>query len=78
MTPSALPLADAPAGRALRIRHLTAPHAVGLRLREIGFQENAVLHCVSNSHQGVICDTVGGRFGLNRDTARTILVTALE
>lgn len=78
MTRSAHPLTHAPTGRALRIRHLTTPPAVGLRLREIGFQENAVLHCVSNSFQGIICDTAGGRFGINHDVARDIHVSALE
>jgi Fe2+ transport system protein FeoA len=78
MTRSAHPLIDAPPGRSLRIRHLSTPRSVSLRLREIGFQENAVLLCVSNSHLGVICDIAGGRFGLNHDVARNIHVCPLE
>lgn len=72
---SLLSLLDVPVGKRVYVRHLTSRPEVCVRLREIGFCENAVIRCVARNNVCLICEVCNTRFGLNTAVASKILVS---
>jgi len=68
-------LLEAPIGSRVRIQQLHPHPATAIRLRELGFSENAVVRCVLKSHGNIICEICNTRIGLNGLVARNILVS---
>ncbi len=71
-------LAEAPLGQSLRIRHLTTHPDVGLRLRELGIGEDAVVRCIHRGYGNIICQVMNTRIAIDLDLAGRILVTHIE
>ncbi len=71
-------LSDAPLGCSLRIRHLHATPALSMRLRELGFRENAALRGLTRGFGSMICEVGASRIGIDSDIARAIRVSVLE
>lgn len=67
-------LAEAPVGMFVRIHLLQSSPQVCQRLRELGFCENAVIRCMVNNEENLICQVCNARVGLTREIARDILV----
>lgn len=78
MTNSFFTLSEAPIGKMLHIHQLASSPEVCLRLREIGFCENAVVRCVSRLGTGLICEVCNTKIGLNSTIAADILVSQSE
>ncbi|MFN0069687.1 MAG: ferrous iron transport protein A [Limisphaerales bacterium] len=75
--PAACTLAQAATGVALRVRQLTAPPEVAIRLRELGFCEQQRIRLLSR-HTSVICQVCNVRLGISQDLARMIVVEPAE
>lgn len=71
-------LMDVPVGTKVRIQQLRSQPEVCQRLREMGFCENAIVHCVLNTDGALICEVCNTRFGLNHSLARNIFVSPFE
>lgn len=71
-------LLDVPVGRRVRIRQIQTQPEVCQRLREMGFCENAIVHCVVNSEGALICEVCNTRIGLNHSIAKSIFVAPFE
>src|SRR4030095_1577248 len=71
------PLAQALAGTAVRVRELTAPVEVAIRLRELGFCEQQRVRLLSK-HTNIICQVCNVRLGLSKDLASMILVETIH
>ena len=71
-------LADAPIGRQMRITHIHSDPEVSVRLREMGFREDAIVRCITRNDNNLICEILNSRIGLNGSTANSIAVTALN
>jgi Fe2+ transport system protein FeoA len=71
--PETCSLAQAAAGAVLRVRELTAPTEVAIRLRELGFcEERRVL--LLSKHTNIICQVCNVRLGISQDLAKMIVV----
>lgn len=70
-------LPDAPPGRQVRIRNLPSSPEISLRLRELGFSEDAVVRLVT-ADGNVICEICNSRYGLQREIANNIFVSVME
>lgn len=70
-------LPDAPTGREVRIRGLQSSPEISLRLREMGFCEDAVIRLVTTGGN-VICEICHSRYGLKREIANNIFVSVME
>jgi Fe2+ transport system protein FeoA len=68
-------LSDVPSGSRVRIRHLAARPDVSIRLRELGFCENALVRCVRRGYGNIICEVYDTRVGLDSTLASGIFVT---
>jgi Fe2+ transport system protein FeoA len=68
-------LREVPNGAVVQIRSLGHDDAFSHRLRELGFCENAVIRCITNLNGHVVCELAESRMGMNRNVARSILVT---
>ncbi|MBI5471467.1 MAG: ferrous iron transport protein A [Ignavibacteriae bacterium] len=73
-----LPLSDVYVGQQVRIAYHNSEPEVRLRLLELGFRENATIRCINKVAGGIICEVYNTRIGLNKTTARNILVFASE
>jgi Fe2+ transport system protein FeoA len=71
-------LTDAPLGKNVRISRLRSRPEVNVRLRELGFCENAVVRCVMKSHGNIICEILNTRIAMNGRLAGDILVAPSE
>ena len=71
-------LTEIPAGRLVRIRRLQSQPDVCLRLREMGFCENAIVRLVVNGDGNLICEVCNTRVGLNHAIAHDIIVAPFE
>lgn len=71
---SSFTLANAPLRRPVRIREIQSHPDVGVRLRELGFCENAVIRCLNRGNGNVICEVCNTRLGINNLLASTISV----
>ena len=71
-------LSEIPAGRFVRIHHLESEESINLRLREMGFCENAVVRLVVNGEGNLICEVSNTRIGLNQSVADDIIVSPFE
>jgi ferrous iron transport protein A len=71
-------LSEIPVGRLFRIRELLSEPDVCLRLREMGFCENAIVRLVVNGEGNLICEVCNTRVGLNQSIAQEIIVTPFE
>src|SRR5262245_60751469 len=71
------PLAQAMAGTAVRVRELTAPVEVAIRLRELGFCEQQRIRLLSR-HTNIICQVCNVRLGISKDLASMILVETIH
>lgn len=72
-------LSNAPLGRRLSVRHLVnSQPELCVRLRELGFCENAIIRCISKNTACLICEVFNTRVGLNANVARNIYVSHLE
>ena len=71
-------LIDVPVGTRVRIRHLTSRPEIAIRLRELGFCENAVVRCVMKGYGNIICEVYNTRVGLDSGIARRIHVSVSE
>jgi Fe2+ transport system protein FeoA len=80
MTPHGthIALAEAPLGQSMRVRHLTLSPEVGLRLRELGLSENAIVRCLNRGYGNVICQVLNARIAIDLGLANRILVTRIE
>ena len=79
MTPHhSIRLADAPLGKHVRISRLRSRPDVSIRLREMGFCEDAVVRCVMKSHGNIICEILNTRIAMNSRLAGDILVSPFE
>ena len=75
---SLLNLLDAPIGKKLSVRHLSSYPDVCIRLRELGFCENAMIRCLSRNSVCLICEVCNTRIGLNMAVASKIFVSRFE
>lgn len=75
---SHLSLTDVPIGQRVRIRQLNSQPDFCMRLREMGFCENAVVRCVSKGSGTIICEVCNTRIGLNQLVASSIVVSSFE
>lgn len=71
---SATTLTEAPVGKYFRIYDLQSTPEICHRLRELGFYENAIIRCMSNSESHLICEVCNTRFGLNEHIAKGIFI----
>lgn len=71
-------LAEIPAGTSVTISRLESQPETCLRLRELGFCENATIRCVTNGSSQLICEVCNTRIGLNYSTANSIIVSPLQ
>jgi Fe2+ transport system protein FeoA len=71
-------LADAPLGKSVRISRLRSRPEVSVRLREMGFCEDALVRCVMKSHGNIICEILNTRIAMNGRLAGDILVSPSE
>jgi Fe2+ transport system protein FeoA len=71
-------LADAPLGQSVRISRLRSRPEVSVRLREMGFCEDAVVRCVMKSHGNIICEILDTRIAMNGRLAGDILVSPTD
>ena len=80
MTPhgTQIALAEAPLGLRMRIRHMKMKPEVGLRLRELGLSEDAVVRCVKRGYGNLICQVLNTRIAIDLELAKRILVTHTE
>jgi Fe2+ transport system protein FeoA len=80
MTPhgTQIALAEAPLGQSMRVRHLRMRPEVGLRLRELGLSENAIVRCLNRGYGNIICQVLNTRIAIDLDLANRILVTRIE
>lgn len=70
-------LAEIPAGTSVTISRLESHPETCLRLRELGFCENATIRCVTNGSSQLICEVCNAKVGLNFSTANSIIVNPL-
>ena len=71
-------LSDAPLGKSVRISRLRSRPEVSVRLREMGFCEDALVRCVMKSHGNIICEILNTRIAMNGRLAGDILVSPSE
>ena len=71
-------LADAPLGRSVRISRLRSHPDISMRLREMGFCEDALVRCIMKSHGNIICEILNTRIAMNGRLAGDILVSPSE
>lgn len=71
-------LAEIPSGTSVTISRLESHPETCLRLRELGFCENATVRCVTNGSSQLICEVCNTKVGLNFTTANSIIVTPLQ
>lgn len=71
--PGCCSLAQASCGMVLKVRELSAPAEVAMRLRELGFCEQQRIRLLSK-HTNVICQVCNVRLGISRDLAQMIVV----
>lgn len=71
-------LADAPLGKRVRVSRLRSHPDVAVRLREMGFCEDAVVRCIMRSHGNIICEILNTRIAMNGRLAGDILVSPSE
>ncbi|MEW6062024.1 MAG: ferrous iron transport protein A [Bacteroidota bacterium] len=71
-------LAEIPAGATVKISRLESHPETCLRLRELGFCENATIRCITNETSQMICEVCNTRVGLNFSTAKSIIVSPLQ
>jgi Fe2+ transport system protein FeoA len=71
--PGACSLAQVTAGTVVRVRELTAPAEIAIRLRELGFCEQQRVRLLSK-HTNVICQVCNVRLGISKDLASMIVV----
>jgi ferrous iron transport protein A len=71
-------LAQTPAGKTVRVSHLSSHPENCQRLRELGFCENALIRCVTNGTAQLICEVCNTRVGLNHNVAQSIFVMPIE
>lgn len=71
-------LADAPLGKRVRVSRLRSRPEVSVRLREMGFCEDAIVRCVMKSHGNIICEILNTRIAMNGRLAGDILVSPSE
>lgn len=71
-------LADVPLGLNVRISRLRSRPEVSVRLREMGFCEDATVRCVMKSHGNIICEILNTRIAMNGRLAGDILVSPSE
>jgi Fe2+ transport system protein FeoA len=62
----------------MRIRELNSEPTVCIRLRELGFCENAVVRCLTRDASKLICEICNTRVGLQAAVADTILIAPLD
>jgi ferrous iron transport protein A len=70
-------LAEIPAGTSATISRLETHPETCLRLRELGFCENAVIRRITDGSSQLICEVCNTKVGLNYSTANSIIVTPL-
>ena len=73
-----LSLLDAPIGKRLYVQHLTSYPDIRLRLRELGFCENAMIRCLARNNVCLICEVCNTRIGLNTAVASKIFVSRFD
>lgn len=66
-------LAQAAAGSVFRVRELTAPAEIAIRLRELGFCEKQRVRLLAK-HTHLICQICNVRLGISKDLAKMIVV----
>lgn len=71
-------LFNAPIGRRMRVQQIHSHPEVSVRLREIGFCEDAVVRCITRNDSNLICEILNSRIGLSSVTASSIVVTPFE
>ena len=62
----------------MRVRHLRMRPEVGLRLRELGLSENAIVRCLNRGYGNIVCQVLNTRIAIDLDLANRILVTRVE
>jgi len=72
---SSVSLLDAPIGKNMFVRSLTSYPDICVRLRELGFCENAAVRCITRNNVCLICEVCNTRIGLNTAVAGTIFVS---
>ncbi len=75
---SAVRLSEVPQGTRVRILYVQSRPEISARLRELGFCEEAIVHCIARSHGNLICEVLDARIGLNMHLACGILVHNLD
>ena len=67
------PLNQVRAGSFVRVKHLSTPADVSLRLREMGFCEDQQIRLISQ-HTNIICQVCNVRLAISQELAQKILV----
>jgi len=71
-------LTDVPIGSRAQIRHINSRPEDCLRLRELGFCENAVIRCINKGSGNIICEVCNTRVGINLMVANSIFVSSFS
>lgn len=72
-------LSAAPVGPRLSVRHLVnSQPELCIRLRELGFCENAIIRCLSRNGGCLVCEVCNARIGLDAVAAGNIYVSRFE
>jgi Fe2+ transport system protein FeoA len=58
-----------------RVRSLPENQALSTRLRELGICENSVLRLLNHSYGSIVFEVNQSRFGMSKNTARSVLVS---
>ena len=74
--PELCPLSRVSAGTAVRIKHLSAPPEISIRLREMGFCEEQQIKLLSRQ-ANLICLVCNARLGISTQLADIIMVEPL-
>ena len=75
---SLLSLLEAPIGKRVYVQHLTSYPDVCVRLRELGFCDNAMVRCLARNSDRLICEVCNTRIGLNTAVASKIFVSKFD
>ncbi|HAP37005.1 MAG TPA: hypothetical protein DCQ28_14155 [Bacteroidetes bacterium] len=70
-------LAHTQSGSTVRIQQLNTTPETCMRLRELGFCNNAMVRCVINGPSHLICEVCNTRIGLHHSVAQTIIVSVI-
>jgi len=75
--PNLINLSSVAAGSKFRIKKIKLPPETNQRLRELGFNEDAVVRTILKNSSRLICEINNTRVGIHKDIADDIIVTPM-